>query len=72
MRKNLTKGLFYLLAGVQLKTRCRISVNDLETIGLTVRDVKKHCQLIKEHSTHYLFYVNNDKIIIGLTLIIYK
>lgn len=72
MKKDLTKELLYLLCGVQLKTRCHISVKDLDVIGVSIKDIKKHCQLIKEHNTYYLFYVNNDKIIIGLTLTIYK
>lgn len=72
MKKDLTKELLYLLAGVQLKTRCHISVKDLDVIGLSIKDIKRQCQLVKEHNTHYLFYVSNDKIIIGLTLIIYK
>lgn len=68
----MNKKLIYLLAGIQLKTKVRITIKDLETIGLTIGNIKRHCQLIKEHSTHYHFYVNNDKIIIGLTLIIHK
>lgn len=64
--------LLYLIAAIQLKTRIRATIKDLEIVGITIDDIKKHCELIKENKRYYHFYVKNDNIIIGLTLIIYK
>lgn len=72
MKKDLTKELLYLLAAIQLKTRIRATIKDLELVGLTIEDIKKNCELIKENKRYYHFYVKNDNITIGLTLIIYK
>lgn len=72
MKKDITKELLYLISAIQLKTRIRATIKDLEVVGLTIDDIKKYCELIKENKRYYHFYVKIDNIIIGLTLIIYK
>ena len=71
MKKDLTKELLYLLAGIQTKKQnIKISENDLKYLGLSIDDLLEHCKLITENNKYYHLHVTYN--LVGLNLLIYK
>ena len=70
MKKDITKELLYLIAGIQTKTKCKISIFDLSFLDISLNDIENYATFITENKKyyHYCVYLCN----IGLTLLIYK
>lgn len=70
MIKDITKELLYLIAVYQIKSKYRITVNDLKYLGLSIEDLLEYSQLISENKRYYHLHVTYN--LIGLNLLIYK
>lgn len=71
MKKDITKELLYLLAGIQSKKlNIKISENDLKYLGLSLNDLLRYCEILGENDKYYHLHITYN--LIGLNLLIYK